>query len=200
MTAENDKDRVQKLSFEEALLRLSDLQGPRPLDPELIDLKDLKNKLNYSGIRLNLIETNQELSKSIRSNQFRSFDSGRGPAFVEALGGMDNAQKYHAWAYLESSDLLEIVRGDQHSRSRGLMQFAADTIALATNNMTVEEYCQKTNWRVGKEYKHDPIVASRFFPPTSDGHKKIKETLSIPEGSAIGAFRELVSLNKKRAS
>lgn len=201
MTAENPsfipEHEVFKTSFEKALVELSKIEDPTPLLPEMIDVCELKKTLFDSGLLINLVENNPALSVSIQESQFRNISTGRGPAMVVALGGAGNLERYMGWAAEISANQPTLYSGDESTKTRGLLQFAADTIALATNNLSVENYCRKTNWRVGKKYQKDADLSVKFNLPTDDaGLKKLKETSSIPKGSAIEAFRVILSLNK----
>ena len=198
MTIENYKDILPKQSFNESLERLSNLENPTPLKPENINVSELKNSLINSGIKLDLIENNSELKASIQESQFRSATQGKGPAVVTALGGLENYQKYFDWAMQESKDQPTLGSGDESSKCRGLMQFLGETIALASGQLTPEEYCRKTNLRVGKKYQKNAEISSKFNLPTDEkGIKKLKETSSIPKGSPIKAYEVILSLRKQ---
>jgi len=197
MTAENNKDILFIKPFRESLIGLSDLENPTPLKPENINVVELKSSLINSGIKIDLIENNPELIISIQDSQFRSADQGKGPAVVAVLGGLENYQKVFDWAMQESKDQPTLGSGDESSKCRGLMQFIGETIALASSQITPEQYCKKTNWRVGKKYQKISEISEKFNLPTDEkGIKKLKETSSIPKGSAIRAYEFVLSLNK----
>ena len=156
-------------SFSENLIKLSNKENPVPLNSEKINTAELRNQLIDAGIDISLIESAPNLQESIKDSQFRNENQGKGIAVMAVLGP-ENYKKYFDWAMQESKDQPILNKGDESSKCRGLMQFLAETIALASIQMTSKEYCQKTNWRV--------------------------ETSSIPKGSAIKAFELILSLNK----
>jgi hypothetical protein len=96
-----------------------------------------------------------------------------------------------------SEDQPQLSSGDESSKCRGMMQFFGETIALASGAITPKEYCDKTNLRVGKKFQKNLIISQKFNLPTDEkGVKKLKETSSIPRGSAIKAWEKLLSLNQ----
>ena len=197
MTAENHKEILQKQSFNESLKRLSNLENPIPLNPKEINVSEIKNQLLNSGVRVDLIENNPNLKSSIQKTKFSNLETGRGPAMVAAFGGQEILQKYFDWAQSESINQPVLSKGDELSKSRGLIQFAADTIALSTGDLSIENYCRKTNWRVGKKYQKNTEISIQLNLPTdSKGIQKLKETSSVPKGSTIKAFEFILSLNK----
>jgi len=186
-----------KYSFAESLTNLSNKENPIPLDPEKINVAEIRNQLIEAGIKLDLIENNPELQKSTKESKFRSATQGKGPAVVAVLGGLDNYNKYFDWALDNSKNQPEIGKGGEDSKCRGLMQFLGETIALASDQMTPEEYCKKINLRVSKKYQKNAEMSERFNLSTDEeGIKKIKETASIPKGSAIKAWESILSLRK----
>jgi hypothetical protein len=194
---ENSQEVENKISFSEVLTRLSATENPAPLNPKEINVLDLRNQLAYAGINFIYLENNEIYRKSINQSQFRDSRTGRGPAVVAAFKSQENYQKYYNWAKIESDDQPLIDNMDETSKSIGLRQFAADILALASYNMTPEKFCQKTNWRVGKKFKKDPELSKAFGLPTDpEGRKKLRETASIPKGSAIKAYEFILKLNK----
>jgi len=184
------------ISFSEQLQKLSDIENPTPLSSEMINVAGVRADLLSAGIDVSVIENDPVLQESIKSSQFRNENQGKGPAIVAVLG-LDGYQKYFAWAMEQSLDQPTLGSGDESSKCRGLMQFLGETIALASGQMTPEDYCRKTNLRVGKKYQKDPDVSKEFKLPIDEvGIKKLKEISSIPKGSAIEAYKMILSLRK----
>jgi hypothetical protein len=201
MTTEQDFSKEPEFNkgspFNETLTRLSDETNPTPLTPDKINISEIKNQLLDASININLIEQDPSLVESIKNPQFRNANQGRGPAMVAALGGKENLEKFFNWTISMSGDQKKLTNGDDESRARGLRQFIADTVALTTGNLSTEEYCRKTNWRVGKKYQKNPEISKQFNLPTDEkGLKKLKEISSIPKGSAVKAYEFILNLNK----
>jgi hypothetical protein len=197
MPSENNKDNFNPISFGETLKNLSLVEKPIALKPENIDVLELRNNLIFAGINIDLIEKEPDLESSIQSSKLRNKESGRGPAVVAAFGGESKYDDYFHWAMEKSVDQPKLSKGVESSKARGLMQFAADTIALAAGVMTKKDYCRKTNWRIGKKYQNDPDLAREFDLPTDpEGQQKLKETSSIPKGQVFNAYEKLLQLNK----
>jgi len=185
-----------KSSFTELLTDLSNIENPIPLDPEKINVIEIRQELLNAGIDVSLIEKDLNLQESIKNSQFRNEKQGKGPAVMTVLGP-ENYKKYFDWAMDSSKNQPEIGKGGQDSKCRGLMQVLGETIALASDQMTSEEYCKKINLRVGKKYQKNTEISKLFNLSTDDeGVKKLKETASIPKGSAIKAYECILSLNK----
>jgi len=182
--------------FTELLINLSDKENPIPLDPEKINVTEIRQELLNTDIDISLIEKDPNLQESIKNSQFRNEKQGKGPAVMAVLGP-ENYKKYFNWAMDNSKNQPEIGKGGDDSKCRGLMQFLGETIALASNQITPEEYCNKTNLRVGKKYQKNTEISKLFNLSTDDeGVKKLKETASIPKGSVIRAYECILSLNK----
>lgn len=198
MTVENGftPEVESKINFTNALEHLSDIENPTPLSPEMINISEVKVELLAGGIDIGIIENDPLLQESIKNPQFRNENQGKGPAVVAVLG-LDGYQKYFAWAMGQSVDQPTLGGGDESSKARGLMQFLGETIALASGQMTSEDYCRKTNLRVGKKYQKDPTISEKFnLPKDESGLKKLKEISSIPKGSVIEAYKAILSLKK----
>ena len=201
MTAEQHISQESELkintSFVEQLTNLSNIENPTPLDSRKINVSEIRNQLIESGINIGLIENDSNLQESIKDSQFRNENQGKGPAVVAVLGGLENYTKVFNWAMQESENQPTLGSGNESSKCRGLMQFIGETIALTSGQITSEEYCRKTNLRVGKKYKKNAEISLKFGLPTDEeGIKKLKETSSVPKGSAIKAFESILSLNK----
>ena len=198
MTQENPSspEILNPISFSEQLRKLSDIENPTPLSPEMINITKVREELLTAGIDVSLIKNDPTLQESIKNSQFRNENQGKGQAVVAVIG-QDGYQKYSAWAMEQSINQPTLTSGDESSKCRGLMQFLGETIALASGQMTPESYCQKTNLRVAKKYQKDPAISEKFNLPIDEiGIKKLKEISSIPKGSAIEAYRKILSLRK----
>jgi hypothetical protein len=198
MTPENSSpvETLNLISFSEQLQKLSDIENPTPLSPEMMNISGIKAELLVGGIDVGVIENNPLFQESIKNPQFRNENQGKGPAVVAVLG-LDGYQKYFAWAMEQSINQPTLSSGDESSKARGLMQFLGETIALASGQMTPEDYCRKTNLRVGKKYQKDPSISEKFnLPKDESGLKKLKETSSVPKGSAIEVYKTILSLKK----
>ncbi len=198
MTIENKfSPEVPSVSlFSEAIERLSNIDNPTPLSSEIINVVEIKSELLAAGIDVSPIENDPVLQKSIKDSQFRSDIQGKGPAVIAVIG-QEGYQKFFDWAMKQSQDQPTLNSGDESSKCRGLMQFIGETIALASGQMAPEDFCYKTNWRVGKKYQKDAEISKKFKLPQDEvGLKKLKQTSSIPKGSAIEAYQLILSLKK----
>ncbi len=185
-----------KSNFTISLENLSSIDNPIPLSPEALNVAEIKAELLKAGIDVSPIENNPALQESIKHSQFRDENQGKGPAVIKVLE-KESYDKYSDWAQKKSKDQPTLSSGKEDTKRRGLMQFLGETIALASGQITPEDYCRKTNLRTGKKYQKNPEISERFnLPKDEKGLKKLKETSSIPKGSALEAYQFILSLKK----
>lgn len=192
-------------SFQKSLEKLSDIKDSQPLSPDEIIPSEIRKELEEAGLNISVIENNPILQESIKHPQFRDNDQGKRPAVVAVLDAVDY-KKYVEWANKESINqpMIGKPKSDddrkkrEESKRRGLMQFLGETIAVASNQLSPEDFCCKTNWRVVRSLQRHEKSTKGFDIPkiTDENYDDFKIIASIPEGSAIKAYEFILSLNK----
>jgi len=136
----------------------------------------IKQELANSGVNFEAIET-EAMQANLRKFPLRSFDSGKGLAIVTATSlGFTN--RYKEWAMSVSNTLPDLSQGDETSRSRGIMQVMANTIAFASGAITSEEYVSDLKWRVGGYYERPLTKKANRADKGSPKKETIKPVLS----------------------
>ncbi|MFA5894978.1 MAG: hypothetical protein WC851_04335 [Candidatus Shapirobacteria bacterium] len=154
----------------------------RPLEPKDIDISYIRRSLKEGGIRTDL---SAEALKSLAKKPFLTFSDpkGRGFGLKEAIGS-DRVVPLLNLTYelMDPSRVLE--DGNDKSPARGMRQWVADLVELAAQAEPtpeqIQEFCDRTNYRVAKGYDGDHRPLSFRAVPKPEGSVASVPPDSIP--------------------
>lgn len=137
--------------FHEVLSQSEDI---RPLTPNDIDVPYIREQLAEAGIRT---ELSPQARESLARKPFLTFSDpeGRGPGLREAIGEHRVAPLLNlTYELMDPSRRLK--KGNDKSPARGMRQWVADVVELASREEPtpeqIQEFCDRTNYRVAKGY------------------------------------------------
>lgn len=202
--------------FVQALQGLSDKTNPVPIEVATVEAAApfLGGYLQEKGLMLGQLEQTEHLHSLIAS-KMRRLDSGKWPAIVVALDGVEILEQlinldsnltpeernqklekvlrnsktgvYRTWTQSLSAEMPALKNGGDASRRRGLEQLLGITIALAEGLCTPQDYVKQLNWRIASREEKRAV-------------KKIDKTKGVKpkDEQALAAYRqELMTIRKK---
>jgi len=112
----------------------------------------------------------------LRERQFRHPYRDKGLAVSTAIG-FDHIAKFQVWAGAESFDLPPLAGQPDSTRSRGLKQMLANTIAFASGAVATDAYLQDLKWRIGASYERPAKKATERAKDDSDEKTNLRQAL-----------------------
>ena len=130
-------------------------------------------ELQEMGVDLAILK-DQTSQQALQERQLRHLDQGKGLALARAMPG-NTVPQYQDWAQAQSVNLPKLEKGDDTSRSRGLMQLLANTLAFASGAINAEAYLRDVKWRVGAAYERP--LKKRTEKAQGVGRDKLRQIL-----------------------